>query len=94
MRSDGSGDDVRRIGIGAAVSGGAELTFGVGLHDEAREVRNRAVEFVDLVLPPRGYSGIPRIESIYATNFLGAGKVDGEDDLYAPRTEGVGDGAI
>ena len=82
---------VGRIGMRAPVGGRAHTAFGIGLQDQTAQIGNGAVELVSLGLPPRGYAGIERIESIEPANCLGAAEIHRQRDANAPGAKRRGD---
>ena len=87
----GARHHVGGVGVGAAVGGGADAAFGIGLEHEAGEIGDGGVERVDAGLPPGGDVGIERIEGVEAADGFGAAEIDGEGDAHAPGAEGLGD---
>ena len=94
VRLERAGDHVGGVGVGAVVGGGADAAFGIGLHDDAAEVGDGGVEFVESGFPPGGDAWVERIEGVEAADGLWAAEVDGDHGLHAPGAKGVGDRAI
>src|SRR5580692_12378125 len=59
---EGAGNYVGRVGMSAAVSRRAEAALGIGFYNEASEVWDAAVDFVDLFAPPLGDPRIQRVK--------------------------------
>src|ERR1035437_4688292 len=77
MWMQSAGHDVRGIGWGAAILRWTGAAFGVSLDDDAAKVRNRAVDFIHLGLPPGSDLRIQRIECLQAAEYLWAAHIDG-----------------
>ena len=90
MRFEGAGYGVGGIGGSAVVLRGADAAFGVGLDDEAGEVGDGVVDFVDFVRHQLD-GGVDGVEGGEMADDLRAGKIDGEGHADAPGTELVGD---
>src|SRR5579863_7584831 len=90
MRFQSSSDHVGGVRVSTAVTGRAQAAFRVSLHDDAAEVRDHAIDLVDLGLPPGGYERIERIERIEAADHFRTAQVHRDRELDAPRTEGIG----
>ena len=65
------------------------LSFGIGFHQEAAEVRDGAVDLFDFLLPPGDDIFVQRIGCGKPAQLHGGGKVDREIHLDAVRTEYV-----
>ncbi len=68
MRRERPRHHVGGVGVSAAISGRADAPFRIGLHDESAQVRNGAVNFVDLRLPPFANARVGRIECVEAAD--------------------------
>ena len=50
--SQGARDDVGGVGVCSTVGGGPHASFGIGFDEEAREIRDGAIQLIGRVLPP------------------------------------------
>ena len=93
MRLEGAGDHVGGVGRRSAIGRGPEAALGIGLHDEAAEIRDVPVNLVHLLAPPLGDPRIQRIKRVEPADDFGAAEIDGQRKLHAPGTEHIGDAA-
>ena len=70
VRLECVGDDVGGVGVRAAVFGGAEPAFAIGLEHESAEIGDHFVDLVDLLFPECDGRGIERIERADAADLL------------------------
>jgi hypothetical protein len=84
-------DDVGGIGVRPFVGRRADAPFRVRLEDDAGEVRDCGVEFVDLRRPPLDHRRIERIVARQLAHLLRAGEIHGERDLHPPWPQRLGD---
>ena len=73
------------------IGGGAEAAFGIGFDDEAAEVGDFCVDFVEAIAPPIRHGGIERVECVEAADALRAADIDGDGEMHSPGAEDVGD---
>src|SRR5213075_2849950 len=78
VRFERAGYSVGGFGGGAVVLRGAYAAFGVGLDDEAAEVWDGSVNFVDFGFPPRDDGGVDGVEGGKMADYLRAGEIDRE----------------
>src|SRR5213075_1508813 len=78
---------VRAVGVTPMVVLRTGLSLGVGLDDEAAEVRNRAVDLVGLRSPPRAHSLVARIGRLGGAELERRTEAGREVDLDAVRTK-------
>ena len=71
----------------ATVFRGPKPPLGVGLEYEAGQIGNRAVNFVNLVLPKGDRLRIERIERLDPADLSRAGKVERDQHPHAPFAE-------
>jgi hypothetical protein len=91
VRSDRIGEDVRAVGVRAAVVLRPRLPLAVGLDEEAAEVGDRAVDLVGLALPPRGDARVGGIRGGKPAQELRRREVRGQVDAEVVGPEGVGE---
>ncbi len=79
------GQAVRALGVIAAVVLRSWLSLGVGLDEEAAEVRNQLVDLVRLRFPPGDHAWIERIGRLQAAESQGRGEVGRQVHAQAVR---------
>ena len=89
MRSEGVGDHVCPLGVGASIVLRSRLAFRVRLHHESAEVGNLTIDFGNLVLPPLLDFSIERVRGLQLAQFHWRRKTSGEIDLDAVWTQGI-----
>ena len=89
--ADGLSQHVGAVGVCAAVVLRAGLALGVGLHQEASEVRDGRINLISLVLPPLADLGIERVAARQSAEGDGAGPLDGQVSGNAVFAQDVGD---
>ena len=90
VRFEYIGQHVGTVGVCTFEVLWAWLALGVGLHQEAAEVRNQFVDFVHLGVPPFDNLGVERVGSLQSAHLDGRSEVDGEIDADAIGTQLVG----
>src|SRR5215471_13227157 len=70
MWFQGTGNDVRGIGMATTVGGRARSSFRISFDDNAAEVWNLSVNQIHFLLPPLGDAWVERIECIQTAFFF------------------------
>ena len=74
--ADGLSQHVGAVGMCAAIVLRACLALGVGLHQEASEVRDSSIYLISLVFPPLAYLWVERVAALEPAQRDGAGPLD------------------
>ena len=92
VRSESRGQHVGAINMVAIVGARPWLALAVSLNQEATKIRNDLVNLIRLFLPPRCDFLVERISGLQATQFDRRRKPRREINMYAIRSERVGNG--
>ena len=91
VRSQRLGQHVGAVGVGASVVLRAGLAFGIGLDEEAAEIRDGGIDLGRLVLPPGADLRVERVAALQAAQGDGGVPLDGEVGADAVVAQDLGD---